>query len=72
MYIKVWDKKGIEEGYGTGTFRTAEHRVLIEKGNVYGAENFIRNLSVQERQMVFNLINMLPKGEYGDLSWERE
>lgn len=79
MTIVVTDAKGFEVGHNTGVFQPAIHRVLIERNNVYGAENLVSNFrdaklnfNEQEWIMFIQLINTLPVGEYGDLSWQRE
>lgn len=79
MYIIVTDAKGIEVGYDTGVFRPLTHRVLIENGSIYGADNFLsyfRDAKGQfnqvEWQMFVQLMYALPSGQYRELSWQRE
>lgn len=79
MTIIVTDAKGFEIGCGTGVFGPAIHRVLIEKNSVFGAENLVSNFrdaklnfNEQEWIMFMQLLNTLPVGVYGELSWQRE
>ena len=72
MYINVTETKGFEVGCDTGVFAPAVHRVLIDKGEIHGAENFHRRFKKEEWQMLVNLIYTLPSGTYGDYSWQRE
>ena len=79
MYIIVTDDKGFQVGRDSGVFKPAEHRVLIDKKNMFGVEGLFKyfrddnnELDENEWSMFVGLLQTLPTGTYGRLKWERE
>lgn len=79
MYIIVTDDKGFHVGCDSGVFKPASHRLLIEKGEIFGAEGLMRHFRKQsdafnekEWIMFVGLLQTVPTGVYGQLKWNRE
>lgn len=68
-YITIIDSLGGELGYG-GDVVPISHRILLDKGQVFGSESLRKLFSTHESLMSFLYhVQTIPTGSHHTLSW---